>query len=516
MNIRAMGQRRGYSVCKLCFTLCILLLLVLQKTGVAQEAKHVPKKVRMEFAEYIRYNKDIAQDAQILVGQVHFIHEGMDMFCDSALLYSRNNSLKAYGDIHIINNDSLHIYGDRLFYDGDKNIAELRGRVKMVNNGTVLTTDSLNYDRVENVAYYFEGGRLVDSVNTLNSLESHYYPHKKLAYFSKDVVLNNPQFDLFSDTLIYDTQLEVAHIRGPSEIFLDSTYIYAEEGYYKTRELYSKLTRAGYIRSGSQTVEADIITYDQGEGLIYTRHNVVVKDSVKKFMILGHQGFVNEKDSHAWVTDSALFIDYSRADTFYVHADTIKTQADSIYKRVYAYEKVRVFSEQLQGKCDSLSISSRDTITRMYKEPVLWSEGYQLTGDHIQIIVEGGVVDRLELQENAMIVWYVLNERYSQLKGNTITGYMQDSTLRQIAVNGSVQCVYMMQNEQGLLVGENVLQSSYMNIDFKAGQVHKLKTWPASDGTVYPPMETPKEEAFLRGFQWLEHIRPKTVEELFY
>ncbi len=473
------------------------------------------KKVKLNFAEYIRFNADIDPEGQFLVGRVHFIHKDIHMYCDSAVLYDEKNTLKAYGSVHIVRGDSLDIYSDRLHYYGNTGLAELRERVLMTDKKSVLTTDSLNYHRGLDVGYYFAGGKLVDSVNVLTSSSGHFYPARKEAFFSKNVKLNNPRFDLFSDTLIYYTSTEVAYIRGASDIFTDSAHIYSEDGFYDTRAFYSQLNKNSRIITGSRWIYADTIKHAEKIGHIHAHNNIRVIDTAQLNEIQGHLGFVDERNSLVWVTDSALLIEYSRPDTFYIHADTLYTRPDSIYNLAVANGNARFFSQDIQGRCDSMVLSSRDSNTYLYHAPVLWVQGYQLTGERIDLIVEEGVVKRLEMHDNALVVWKVLGDRYSQLKGNFIVGHLGDTTLRQVDVDGSVQSMYMVLDEKGMLVGENLLESSFMKVNFKQGAVDRIAVWPSSNGTLYPPLGTPEEERFLRGFRWLDYLRPRNKKDLF-
>ena len=132
------------------------------------------------------------------------------MYCDSAYFYEGTNSLDAFGHVRFVQGDTLKGYGDKLFYDGNTKLARLRKHVRLVHgrekeNPTILTTDSLNYDRAEGVAYYFNGGTVRDSLNTLVSVRGNYRPNTKQAVFSKEVVLTNPKFVLTTDTLLYNT-----------------------------------------------------------------------------------------------------------------------------------------------------------------------------------------------------------------------------------------------------------------------------------------------------------------------
>ena len=163
--------------------------------------------VYLERSETLSFDQERIADAQILKGNVRFRHDDALMFCDSAYFYETTNSLDAFGHVRIEQGDTLQGFCDRLYYNGNTKLARMRRNVRLVHglrngNPTVMTTDSLNYDRARGVAYYYTGGVIKDSLNTLTSVRGQYVPNTKQALFSQEVHLTNPNFVLTSDTLI--------------------------------------------------------------------------------------------------------------------------------------------------------------------------------------------------------------------------------------------------------------------------------------------------------------------------
>ena len=179
-------------------------------------------KVFLEHANTLSFDKEVNAEAQVLVGEVIFRHDSSYMYCDSAYFFEATNSLEAFSHVRMEQGDTLFVYGDYLFYNGDTQIAYLRENVRMENGQVTLFTDSLNYERLANIGYYFEGGLLVDSLNQLSSFYGQYSPATKLAVFNDSVRLENENFTLYSDTLDYNTDSKVATILGPSVIVSDS------------------------------------------------------------------------------------------------------------------------------------------------------------------------------------------------------------------------------------------------------------------------------------------------------
>ena len=209
--------------------------------------------VYLDHSNTLSFDEERIADAQILRGNVIFRHDDALMYCDSAYFYENSNSLDAFGHVRLIQGDTLQGFGEKLFYDGNTKLARLRRNVRLVHgregeNPTVLTTDSLNYDRAASIAYYFHGGTVQDSLNTLVSVRGHYHTNTKQAIFSKEVVLTNPNFVLTSDTLLYNTDTKIADIVSPTLIVYDKeTDIHTSLGWYNTNTEQSMLLNRSIV-----------------------------------------------------------------------------------------------------------------------------------------------------------------------------------------------------------------------------------------------------------------------------
>ena len=294
----------------------------------AQETPSTTPGKKREFvyllhANETRYNQRINADAQILVGNVAFRHDSLYMYCDSALFFEGTNSLKAYGRVHMAQGDTLFLDGEQLFYDGDAMLAEIRYNVRMKDPRMVLTTDSLNYDRTLNLGYYFEGGTLRDSVNTLVSDWGEYDTRTKDALFNYNVTLKNKNYILTSDTLGYNTNTRSAVITGPSEIDNGDNHITSTLGYYYTNEDQAQLMERSVLYNDNYRMVGDSLFYDRANGFGEAFRNVIMDDFKEKCRLTGEYAYYNEIVDSAYVTGKAIAIDYSQGDSLFIHADTL-------------------------------------------------------------------------------------------------------------------------------------------------------------------------------------------------
>ena len=355
-----------------------------------------PKKTKVYLihSNTLSFDKAVKPDAQILNGDVCFRHDSSYMYCDSAYFFEQTNSLEAFSNVRMEQGDTLFVYGDYLFYDGNTQVAYLRENVRMENGQVTLFTDSLNYERIPNIGYYFEGGLIVDSLNQLSSFYGQYSPETKLAVFNDSVQVENPDFTLYSDTLHYDTESKVATILGPSVIVSDSGTIHTSRGWYDTVNNTSLLLDQSQVESGEKILIGDSIFYNRDTGMGEVYGNMSLIDTAQHVTLQGEYGYYNEQTGYAFATDSARFLEYSQGDTLFLHADTLQmVTVDSVYREIKAYYGVRFYRIDMQGVCDSMQFNTRDSVLYMYTEPVLWNEQYQLYGDTIAIYMNDSTIE---------------------------------------------------------------------------------------------------------------------------
>lgn len=473
-------------------------------------------KVYLEHANTLSFDKERNADAQVLVGDVCFRHDSSYMYCDSAYFFEQTNSLEAFSNVRMEQGDTLFVYGNYLFYNGNTQIAYLRENVRMENGPVTLFTDSLNYERLPDIGYYFDGGLIVDSLNQLSSFFGQYSPATKQAVFNDSVRLENPQFTLYSDTLLYDTETKIATILGPSVIVSDSGTIYSSRGWYDTNNNTSLLLDRSQVVSGDRVLTGDSIAYNRTEGLGEAFGNMCLQDTAQRVMLTGDYGFYNEQTQYAFATDSACFMEYSQGDTLYLHADTLQMMTvDSVYREIRAYYGVRFYRTDLQGVCDSMQFNTRDSVLYMYKEPIIWNTQYQLYGDTILVYMNDSTVDFVHVKEFAFAAQEVDSAYFNQLKGNDLKAYFEGQTVRQIDIAGNAESIYYPLESDGAMVGLNATKSGFLSMWLKDNKLDKLKIWPSPEGTMTPIPDLKPEQKVLKDFHWFDYIRPSGKDDIY-
>lgn len=504
----------------------LLLLLGVGYLWAGQEKKkQVPKRntetVYIIHADETLGNEYLNPGITTLRGNVQLRHKGMYMNCDSALVNEQTNTFDAFGNVRMRQGDTLRIYGDYLRYDGFHELAMLRYNCKLENKGTTLLTDSLNYDRIQDKAYYFEGGSMMDKVNILTSEWGEYSPSTKESVFNYNVKLVNPKYTISTDTLHYNTASGLARIGGPSKIDSKDNHIVADHGWYDSHSDQSELTNRPLLYTDNgKTLRGDTVFYDREKGYTIARSNVILTDTVNKNILTGEYCYYNEKIDSALVTGRALATDYSQGDSIYLHGDTLKVRSfnlntDSLYREMYAYYKARIYKSDFQAVCDSLVFSSRDSCIRMYKDPVLWAGEQQQLGEYITIFLNDSTIDKVHVENQALSVEKKDSLHYNQVTGKNMWYYFKDGDIRKVDVIGNVMLRYYPEDSEKQMIGLNESETSKMYIWLENRKVHRMKMDGATSGTLHPIGLIPDEKLYLDNFGWFDYMRPLNKEDVF-
>lgn len=298
-------------------------------------------RIYLENCKKLYYDQILAPDYQILVGDVRFSHQGAILYCDSAQFFRASNSLYAFGNVHMNQGDTLFLYGAWMHYDGNTKLAKVREKVRLENKSTTLFTDSLNYDRITSIGYYFDGGMLVDSVNELSSDYGQLNTESDYAEFRNSVRLKNPDFVLRTQRLHYNTRTKVADIVKPATIVSDSGFINAVGGWYNTTTSESEFWHRSYAINKHKRLDADTLFYNQKTGIGKGFGKVILIDSTRNVTLKGEYCYSDEKRDSALMVRNALYIDHSSEDTLFLHADTLITFKDLRHQNVVSLDSAK-------------------------------------------------------------------------------------------------------------------------------------------------------------------------------
>lgn len=485
------------------------------------ERREDPKRVYLVHADVLHYDQYVNPDAQILNGKVHFTHNGAKLFCDSAHFYEASNSFEAFGNVKMYQGDTLSLFSDYAYYDGNDEMAIARYNVVLKHRKSTLYTDSLNFDRLYNVGYFFEGGKLVDNTSTLTSDWGEYHTDTHQALFNYDVRLKNNKFFLTSDTLYYNTDTHLAHVTGPSNITSKTSRIYTEDGYYNTETEKSELYGRSVMKDEGKTMVGDSVYYDSKTGISEAFSNVVYIDSVNKNMMTGDYCYYDDEKGYAMATKKAVAIDYSQKDSLFMHADTFKIftfniNTDSVYRKIHAYNKVRAYRVDVQAVCDSLVYNSLDSCMSMYKDPIVWNQNQQLLGEVINVYMKDSTINRAHVVGQALSVEQMSDSiHFNQCSSKEMFAFFENGEIRESRAKDNVLIVYYpVDDSDSTIIGLNYTETSEMRMFLENRKMKRI--WmPKAEGVLYPLTQVPPDKYFLPTYAWFDYIRPLNKQDIF-
>lgn len=500
-------------------TALVALLALCTLNGVAQE--NDPERVYLLHADELRYDKRVMADAQVLDGNVAFRHKGATLYCDSAHFYEAANSFEAFRNVKMYQGDTLSLFSDYAYYDGNEAMAMARYNVILKNRESTLYTDSLNYDRIYDIGYFFEGGEMVDGQTNLISDWGEYHTATRDAIFMYDVHLTGENYKLTSDTLYYDMGTATAHVVGPSKIISGTSIILTDDGYYNTKDESSKLYNRSIVESGGRVIVGDSVFHDAILGTNEGFSNVVYTDIINKNMLLSDYCWYEELTGYGMATGKAVAIDFSQGDSLYMHADTFKLftyniDTDSVYRVAHAYHKVRAYRTDVQAVCDSLVYNSLDSCMTMYRDPIVWNGAQQLLGEVIKVYMADSTIDHVHVINQCLSVEQQRDlTHYNQIASKEMFAFFKDGEIHETDAVDNVYAVYYpIEESDSSLILMAYAETTLMKAFLKNRQMERV--WmPRTSGMLYPMSQIPKDKEFLQNFAWFDYVRPLNKYDIF-
>ena len=480
------------------------------------------RKVELIYAdENIIIRDDVTgNEIHHIIGNVKFRMDDNTLTCDSAHYLPGEMQITAFSKAHLTQGDTLDIFSDYMFYNGRNDIAEAKYNVVLIDKETHLYTDAVEYDIKNQVAYYNDRGKIVNNENTLTSIIGIYYVDQNIFHFKDSVKVVNPDYVMTSDTMNYNTETEIVFFTGPTEVFGDSLYMYCEKGWHETKTKITSMWKDAFIDNKKNMIKGDSLFYDDSLGYGQGFRNVVVEDTTNSSFVMGNYMHYIKTPETIFATDSAVFLHVSKDDSLFIHGDTLRSITIQIhdtvnpFRLVKSYYNSRIFSNSLQAKCDSLTLSFQDTIVKLYREPVIWADEHQLTADSMALFIKNKQSDKLELYGSAFVASQIDTLRYNQIKGNSITAYFENNEIYKVDVTENGESIYYLLDGDEL-IGLDKSKSGSIQIFVENNKVTDVIEDQSPQGVIDPPDPIGQNEPRLDGFIWLEGLKPKDKNDIF-
>ncbi len=480
----------------------------------AQSGQNTGDPIEVLHADRMILKKEYP-DLKLLEGHVQLRHKDALLTCDKALLDTKHNFAEAIGNVVLNQGDTLRLYAGILRYDGSRDFSMAIDRVRLYDPTMQLETDTLYYDKRRGTAFYRSGGVIRDSVNVLRSRVGKYFVREKRYEFINRVKITNPDYTILSAHLDYNTHRRTARFFGPTKILSNRNMVYAERGQYNMRDSTAWFTRNAFVRDSKTWTAADSIYSDRQRQFYSATGHVRIKDSLNKVLILaGYAELWQGKDSVMLDRDPVV-INYEK-DTFYLAAKHIMTARHDSIRLLWAYPSVAFYQKGFSGRADSLFQSSATHRIELYRNPVLWNNDSQITGDTIFVRndAKGRHIDSLIIPSGVFIIQKE-PAGYNQIKGKKLKGKFRNGRLRHIDITGNTETIYYLRDDQNRLNGIDRSVCSEINMELDTtGQAERIYLRDKPQGTTYPPGKIPEHLKKLSGFNWRGDERIRSAADL--
>ena len=451
--------------------------------------------------------------------RVQFRHQGLDVWCDLAVLYEERNEVIARGNVVLQQGDTLQMNSQYISYKGDTKTAVARQDVMLRNGNMTLETQELFFDRNTQEAYYNNFGKITDPDNELTSKTGRYYATLKKNQFTNSVKIVNKEFTVHSQVLDYYHTSGNAYFYGKTTIVGADYKLYCERGYYDTRHQQGYFMKEAKIEYDLKTLTGDSLYFDRGRQFASGSNNIFIADTVNKTFVKGHYGEIHKAKDSMFITKKALIISLVEKDSIYMHGKRILVTGKPSHRIIRAYPDARIYKSDMQAKCDSIHSSEEIGLTQLVGKPVAWTGNSQMTGDNIHLIanVKTEQLDSLKVFLNALVVEKdTLSDGYNQVKGKYLYGKFKDNNLRQIDFMQNTESIYYVYNDTKELIGINKLTCSRIKIYLdKNQQIQQTVFITQPSGNLYPDDKLPASDRKFREFVWRGDERIPNKDAIF-
>ncbi|WP_089058146.1 OstA-like protein [Flavobacterium plurextorum] len=504
---------------KLLFIISCLLLLSIQFISAqASKTAQAPKKINIEHSDFLDVDQVLVPDGILLTGNVKVNHDGVVLTCNKAYFFQKENYLKAFGNVQLVQGDTLFLNSKYAEYSGNIKKAFATGNAVMTSPDATLQTDTINFDRNVQEVFYNTKGTIINKDNTLVSKSGKYFVAEKKFQFLTAVTLTNPKYVVKSNHLDYYSNSGHTYLLGPSTITSKANYIYTEKGFYDTKKNLAHFLRKSYIKYDDRLIEGDSLYYNRNTEFASATRNVKITDSINRGIVKGHYAEVYKLKDSMFVTKRAVAVNFVENDSVYIHGQKLMVTGKEGERILRAFKNVRFYKTDMSGKCDSIHSNSKTALTKLIGNPILWNGGSQITGDIMHLIGDNNTkkLDSLKVLNNTFLISKdTLGTGYNQVKGLNLFGKFKEGKLHDVDVIKNTEVVYFMRNDANELIGINKNVSSKINLILENNAVETITFFNRVDGDIYPEEDLPENARKLRGFVWRGDERIKSKDDIF-
>uniref|UniRef100_UPI0039A4153C OstA-like protein n=1 Tax=Ornithobacterium rhinotracheale TaxID=28251 RepID=UPI0039A4153C len=504
----------------------LFLVLLFSSLVLAQKKTSKKEMIKLVNADKIERVPEKYNGNLLFSGNVVFEHKGAILRADSAVFYQQENYFEAFSNVQI-NNQKYNITAGYVQYNGNTETAVAEKYVVLRDDKQTLYTDRLDYDRKSNKAYYTTGGTIVSKDSKITSQSGEYDISTKTNTFDGNVIIDNADYYIDGDNVKYNSGEGLVQFLGKTTIQNKKNrgqYIKTTRGSYHLNKKEAFLKDRSTVYSDKKSITADDLYYNQLTGQGEGAGDVFLDDPEERRFIKGEIAkFYKELDS-AFVTQNALAVRAFENDSLYLHADTLlATKRDSM-GLVRAFHNAKFFKSNAQGKSDSIVYSEKTSSIGLFKEPILWSDAKQITGDTILVYINTKYeqLDSIQVRNNAFAMAQrdsINPKDFNQIRSKNMTAMFKNDSIEWVQAFGNAQSTLFLEDEnkktkQKELLGINRSDCGIIEATFEEQKMEIISCKIGQQSKLYPPTDFPEDQQYLPGFLWRGKERFKRWQDI--
>ena len=456
------------------------------------------------------------------------------------------------------------LYGS---YDSKAHLFVFNDQVNMYMDTTFVKTSRLEYRSDINTAYFGYGTDMWQDDNMLSANDGWYDRDKELFFFRRNVHLLTKNQETWSDTLFYHRKLNDVELLGTVELMDTTRNVFGLAGRVEYTDSLSrvKMTVTPAIMSvdeDEKTHKRDTVWFG-ADTILYRgikRHlvdSLWKVDAEKRLKDLQGDPVTEYRrkaaEAAAKAAEEAAKNDPNaqagrdrgpqgapagakgappngqpaaggppappdttgEAPKKLPPADSLKPAAPppvdtSQISFIWATSRVKLYRDDMQMSCDSLVYYDLDSLVRLYRDPLVFSDGNrQYAADSIYLVIKDRKADRARLMSNAFITTQEDTLCYDQIKGAEMMAYFDSTrTLRRFDALGGATALFFL-TENNALATVNKVESKMLYALFDQGNLDKIYYFDNAKNDAYPVVQLPADERYMKGFRWEPKRQPR-------
>lgn len=449
--------------------------------------------------------------------QVYFNHEGIEVWCDQAIFYKEDDFFKAFGNVKMVQGDTVNMVSEYAEYNGKTKFAFASTNVLLTTPNNRLTTDTLFFDRTKQQAFYRSGGTVKDTASTITSRVGRFFMKQDKFSFIQNVVVTNPEYVINSEQIDFYSETGHAYLYGPSTITGEASEVYCERGFYDTRNDKGHFVKNSTIYYDNRKLQGDSIYFNRENSFASATNNIKVTDTANQSLITGHYAEVFRAKDSVFITKKALASMKQEQDSIHIHSDTLMITGKPERRLIKGFYNTRLYKSDMSGKCDSVVVNEYTGLTEMLGKPVVWTGDNQMTGDTIHLLnnVTTNKLDSLKVFQSAFMIQRDSISGFNQVKGKEMFGLFENNEITQTNFIKNTETIFYSRNDDGTLIGIDKAISSSIKILFQQKAITDIYYYTDVESILYKEEDFPENARELKGFNWRGEEQLLKKEDLF-